>query len=135
MGMQKIIKKLGHFFAQNKTMLSSKRARLFEAYNNTWSFSCRLSPFVKNPSFGLFFPPCWCLLFTLEHCCAIPRLSPFASSVTRSGEISPLWQKFTSLWQSFDSSFIIWQNTELTLANLWHYWANFHCCKWLNIEK
>ena len=55
--------------------------------------------------------------------------------MTRFGEISPLWQKFTSLWQIFDSFFLIWQNAEPTLAILWHYWANFHCCKWPNIEK
>ena len=44
-------------------------------------------------------------------------------------------KKFPSLWQIFDSLFLIWQNAEPTLANLWHYWANFHCCKWPNIEK
>ena len=57
------------------------------------------------------------------------------SSVTRFGVISPLWENFTSLWQNFHSSFHIRQNTELTLANLWHYWANFHYCKWPNIQK
>ena len=30
------------------------------------------------------------------------------SSVTRFGEISPLWQNFTSLWQIVDSLFLIW---------------------------
>ena len=29
-------------------------------------------------------------------------------SVTRFGEISPLWQKLTSLWQIFDSLFLSW---------------------------
>ena len=29
----------------------------------------------------------------------------------------------------------LWQNATHTLANLWHYWSNFHCCKWPNIEK
>ena len=38
------------------------------------------------------------------------------SSVTRFGEISPLWQTFTSIWQNFDSFFLIWQNAEPTLA-------------------
>ena len=57
------------------------------------------------------------------------------SSVTRLGEISPLWQKFTSLWQIFDCLFLIWLNAEPTLANLWHYWANLNCCKWPNVEK
>ena len=49
-----------------------------------------------------------------------------SSSVTRFGEISPLCQKFTSLWQNFESSFHIWQDGEPILANLWHNWANFH---------
>ena len=40
------------------------------------------------------------------------------ASVTKFGEISPLWQRFTSLWQIFDNSFLIWQNTQLTLADL-----------------
>ena len=57
------------------------------------------------------------------------------ASVTRFGEILPLWQKFTSIWQIFDSLFLIRQNAENTLANLWHYSANFHCCKWPNIEN
>ena len=32
-----------------------------------------------------------------------------ASSVTRFGEISPFWQKFTNLWQIFDGLFFTWQ--------------------------
>ena len=39
-------------------------------------------------------------------------------SVTRFDKNSPLWQKFTSLWQILDSLFLIWQNAEPTLANL-----------------
>ena len=57
------------------------------------------------------------------------------TSVTRLGKISPLWQKFTSLWHIFDGLFLIWGNAEPTLANLLHYWPNFHCSKWTNIEK
>ena len=56
-------------------------------------------------------------------------------SVTRFGKISPLWQNFTSLWANFDSLFLIWQNVEITLANLVHYWAKFHSCQRPNIEK
>ena len=56
-------------------------------------------------------------------------------SVTRLGKILPLFQKFTILWQIFDCSFLIWQDAEPTLENLWHYWVSFHCCKWPNIEK
>ena len=40
------------------------------------------------------------------------------NSVTRFGELSPLWQKFTSIWQIFDSLFLIWQNAEHILAHL-----------------
>ena len=50
------------------------------------------------------------------------------SSVTRFGKILPLWQRFTSIWQFFDSLFLIWQNAEPTLANLVHFWANLHAC-------
>ena len=58
-----------------------------------------------------------------------------ANRVTRFGKSLPLWQKFASCWQICDGLFLIWQNAEPTLANLWHYWANFHCCKWSHIEK
>ena len=61
--------------------------------------------------------------------------SPSSISVTIFGEFLQLWQKFTSLWQIVDSLFLIWQNYESTLSNLRHYWANFQCCKWPNIEK
>ena len=67
-----------------------------------------------------------------------PTLAPLATcgtSATRFVVISPLWQTFTSLWQIFDCIFIIKQNIDSTLANLWHYWANFYCCKWSNFEK
>ena len=39
-------------------------------------------------------------------------------SVIRFGQISPICQKFTSLWQIFDSLFLIWQSAEPNLANL-----------------
>ena len=56
--------------------------------------------------------------------------TPFSvTSVTRFAEISPLWQTFTSLWKMFDGVFLIWQNSKPTLANMLHYWANFHCYK------
>ena len=34
------------------------------------------------------------------------------TSVTRFGEISPLWQKFSRLWQIVDGLFFIWQNVD-----------------------
>ena len=42
------------------------------------------------------------------------------TSVTRFGEISPLRQKLTSLWQFFDILFLIWQNAGPSLVNLLH---------------
>ena len=39
-------------------------------------------------------------------------------SVTRFGEISPLWQKFTNLWQIFDGLFFTWQIADPTFSNL-----------------
>ena len=55
-------------------------------------------------------------------------------SVTRFGEISPILQKVLSLWP-MDSWFLIWQNVEPSLANLVHYWPNFHCCWRPNINN
>ena len=57
------------------------------------------------------------------------------NSVTRFGKYSQLLQKFTSLWQFFDSLFLIWQNAEPTLVKFGHYWFNFHCCKRPIMEK
>ena len=38
------------------------------------------------------------------------------TSVTRFGEISPLWQTFKSLWQLLKDFFNNWQQFELTLT-------------------
>ena len=59
---------------------------------------------------------------SLLHCMmgyknAKPASGLLEISVTIFGEISPPWEKFTSLWQFFDSLFLIWQNVEPTLAN------------------
>ena len=54
------------------------------------------------------------------------------TSVTRFGEISPLWQNFKILWQFLWGSFRIWKN-EPTLANAFK--ANFFSCKWSNCIK
>ena len=58
-----------------------------------------------------------------------------SDSVTRSGEIPPLWQKFKTLWQFFVGLVIVGQNFKPTLANLSYYKENFHCFKWPNIEQ
>ena len=40
------------------------------------------------------------------------------------------WKSLANVW-----IFISYlANVEPTLANLLHYWANFHCCSWPNIE-
>ena len=56
------------------------------------------------------------------------------SSVTRFGEISPngkIWNVFGKILIFF----LIWQNVEHNLLNLFHYCAHFHCYKGPNIEK
>ena len=67
---------------------------------------------------------------SLRHCVfhLLLYIPFFSSSVTRFGEISALWQICNGL-------FLIWKNVELTLANLLHYWANFHRCKWSSVKK
>ena len=39
-------------------------------------------------------------------------------SVTRFGEILPLWQNFKSLWLFFEGLFCIWQTLEPNWANV-----------------
>ena len=56
------------------------------------------------------------------------------SSVTRSGDISPLGQKFKRL-TIFKGLFSIRQKFKPTLTNFLCYRANFHCCAWPNIGK
>ena len=46
------------------------------------------------------------------------------SSVTRFGEILPLWLKFSSLWPFLEVLFRIWQNVEHTLGIFLCFWAN-----------
>ena len=58
----------------------------------------------------------------------------FKISVTRFGEISPLWQNFRNLWPFIEGQNSIWQHFEHILANYWCCWANVNCCKWTNIE-
>ena len=64
----------------------------------------------------------------VDQCCDA------AISVTRCGEKSPLWPNFKSLRQFLKPSFCIGEIIELTLA-IFCFWANFHWCKWPNIEK
>ena len=59
------------------------------------------------------------------------------SSVTRFGEMTPLWQIFKALWQifkalwqNFQGLVSVEQNFEPHLANLLYYVANSHCSKW-----
>ena len=53
-----------------------------------------------------------------------------AISVTRFGEISPLWQKFTSFSKFLTVQYLFGKMLSLpTLANLWRYWANGQIAK------
>ena len=47
-------------------------------------------------------------------------------SVTRFGEIPPLWQNYKTLGQLFEGFVIFGQIFETTLANLLYCLANFH---------
>ena len=59
----------------------------------------------------------------------------------RRQQCDQIWRNFTTLAKvneslaNFYGLFPIWQNAYPTLANLWHYWANFQFCKWPNIDK
>ena len=57
------------------------------------------------------------------------------TSVTRFGEISPLWQHLMTLCQMVEGLISVWQNFEPTVAKMLYFWAVFQCCKWPNIEK
>ena len=59
----------------------------------------------------------------------------YKSSVTRFGEIPPLWQNFKTLRQFFEVLVGVGQTFELTLANLLYDLANFHWYKWPNIKQ
>ena len=52
-------------------------------------------------------------------------------SVTRCGNILPLWWHFGSLWQSVAGLFSFGKK----LANFWYFWANFHCFEWAKMGK
>ena len=61
----------------------------------------------------------------------IRRSREWKTSVTRFGEISPLWNILKVFRQFFLKTFSIWQNFEPTLANSFANWSN----KRPNIEK
>ena len=56
-------------------------------------------------------------------------------SVTRFGEIPPLWQLFKSLWQYISGLFGFGQSFQIPLAQFVCLWTNFNCFKWPNIEN
>ena len=55
-------------------------------------------------------------------------------SVTRFGEIPPLWKIFKNLWKYIYGLFGFGPSFHDTLAQFVCFWANFHYCKWPNIE-
>ena len=58
-----------------------------------------------------------------------------AASVTRFGEIPPLWQKFIILRQFLEGLVGVGQNLKPTLVNLLNYLGIFHWSKWPNIKQ
>ena len=89
-------------------------------------------------------PPnhCICDQYLFFSDILIPSLGWIRTSVTRFGDISPLWQNILLLsqnilllWLNLEGLFSIWQNFELSWAKVLCYWANFYCCKWPNIKQ
>ena len=71
-------------------------------------------------------------LFLLFHLLLVHKV---LNSVTRFGEISPLWhniKKHLSFWKS---SFSIWKHFELTFGNFKWFWPIFQFCKYQNIKQ
>ena len=66
--------------------------------------------------------------------CGDYLLSP-PTSMTRFGEISPLWQKFTILWAMFGMVYLVFDKLLYLHLQFLCYWSNFHCRKWTKIEK
>ena len=62
-------------------------------------------------------------------------ISDIKISVTRFGEIPPLWQNLKTLRQFFEGLFSVGQNFKPTLANLVYYLAILHWSKWPNIKQ
>ena len=56
-------------------------------------------------------------------------------SVTRFGEISPIWQNFKTIWQLVEGSISVWQTFEAIWENSMCFRANLRCFKWPNIEQ
>ena len=52
-----------------------------------------------------------------------------AISMTRFGEISPIWYDFKSLGHLFGGLFSFWQNVDPTEAKMFCHWASIHCCR------
>ena len=43
--------------------------------------------------------------------------------------------KILKVWTFLEGLLSICHNIELSLANLWCYWANFNLCKWSNVKQ
>ena len=121
-----IVQKWVENFALNQIRLKCIVKYLKKWWNLFTLFSCLLLCVCERE---------WVRNFALEREWECRCVNLVVSGVTRLDEISPLWHKFTSLRQFFDCLFLIWWNAEPTLANLWHYWADFHPCKCTNNEK
>ena len=103
---------------------TSTAATCFFYYFTTWDHvsrrrrlvvpnSCfRKQPFAQNFVFNL--------TYLAGNSTYLPNYPPtyLPTSVTRFGEISPLWHNVKTLWPFWKCSFSIWPNFELNLANL-----------------
>ena len=61
--------------------------------------------------------------------------SLLTSSVTRLGEILPLWQNFKIICATFKSFIYYLAKLWTYFGNIIYYWANLHPYKWPNIEN
>ena len=72
----------------------------------------------KKQFLSIFLP----MSFLIDSLCRMQQIRRYAGWLAvwlDFGEILPFWHKFTSHCYFFDSLFIIWQNADPTLANLW----------------
>ena len=79
----------------------------------------------------------WIELLLLAWSNSKPVKQKVSISVTRFGEIPPIWYNFKSLGLNlkFEGLFSIWLNVDPTEAKMFYHWASFHCCRWPNTLK
>ena len=88
------------------------------------NFEAHFNTFILESLFCCHFVP-FCLFLS----------PPSHNSVTRFGEILPLWHKLKCLWQFNEGLFCIYQKSFPTSVNFDLNWAIFHLCIWTNNEN